>query len=134
MLHKLIPLESFVLLALILYVALDCFLVAVLTHRINVVAAGPELASPENLRDLRVKREELSCSETFDYLDDLFWRLHGNSLNEEVHMILVCSNFNEPDLIRNLNLSTHFLEGLLNCFCENLLSELCRTNEVVEKQ
>ena len=56
--------------ALLLHVLFDHLLIAVLPHRVRVVAACPELSSPEHLLRLGVHAKYLPRREALDDLHD----------------------------------------------------------------
>jgi hypothetical protein len=123
-----------VLLALVLDVLPYCFLVPVFANGIHIVPAGPEVASPEHFLDLGVKAEHLFGSNAFRGFHDLSWRHHGYGLNEEVNMILICSDFDVIQFVALLDFVTDILESLFVLFCEYLPAIFCRANEVIKKK
>ena len=131
LLDKIFSLKLLVVHALILNIGLNDIFVAVLSHSVHVVAARPEFASPEDLRDLGVQLQEFPCGEALDDLDDAFGGLHGDGLHEEMHMILICTYIHKLDFVRHLNLRIHLFERMFNCLGEDLLPVLGRTDEVV---
>lgn len=77
--------------------------------------------------------EQFPRCETLDDLDDALGRLHGNGLDEEVHMILICSNFYEDDFVELFNLLAYVFQGLLDRLGEHLPTVFRRTDKVVEE-
>ena len=68
-------------------------------HRTDVIPVWPELSTPELFFDLGNSLEDLLGGNTLHGLDDVLWKHHWYWLDEEVHMILVCPNLEEMEVI-----------------------------------
>jgi hypothetical protein len=80
---------------LILHIVFQYFKVAILSHRIDVVAVSPELSSPEERLHLGMLFEHLSRGYAF-YGSDHIGRLYTwNGLDEEMGMIAIETYFEE---------------------------------------
>ena len=123
-----------VLFSLILDVALDDFFIRILTNCVHVKATGPEITSPENFLDLRVRLEDMLGREALGNLCDLAWRKNRDTLNEKMHMIQICSDLDETDFIASLDTETHVFKRSLDRFSKSFFPVFHRTNQVIQKQ
>ena len=103
-----------ILLALVLYIVSDDRLVAVLSDRIDVETACPEVSSPELFFDFRVREEQLFRNDTFDRLHHSCREHSWDALDKKVHMIFVCTNLYELYFIALADLFTRLFQGF---FC-----------------
>ena len=120
--------------ALLLHVLLDYPFIAILSYGVHVVAACPEPPSPEHLLYLCMHAKYLPGS---DALDDLYDRRrlhHGNTLGEEMHVILVGTNLHKMDLVSLRNTHADLFQGILRCFRKYLPPVFCRAYDVVEEE
>jgi len=117
--------------ALLLHVLLDYPFIAILSYGVHVVAACPEPPSPEHLLYLCMHAKYLPGS---DALDDLYDRRrlhHGNTLGEEMHVILVGTNLHKMDLVSLRNTHANLFQSILHCFGEYLPPVFRRTYDMV---
>ena len=128
---ELAAIDSFVLLSLILNIALDDIFVGILPNRVHVETARPEVPSPQEFPDLGVFVEDVSCRESLHNLGNARWREGRNTLEQEMHMILICPDFDETDLKALLNLKTHLFERPLCGFCKSFSPVFHGTDQVV---
>ncbi len=70
-----------------------------LPDSIGIVTACPEVAAPEQLFDFGAMEKYLFGSDRFDYGDYPRDRQCGDTLDEEVDMVLVGTDFNKKDLM-----------------------------------
>jgi hypothetical protein len=126
--------EELVLLPLVLNIALDHFFAGVLPHGVHVVAARPEVTSPQHLFDFWVVVEDMLGSQAFDDLDDLGGRKNGNRLEKKMHMVLIRANLDEPEFIALLDGKTDVFECFFHWFCKCFLSIFHRTHQMIEKE
>ena len=92
-----------------------------------------EFPSPKLLFDLWTGLEDLPGSEAFGDLNDFLGRVHGNRLDEEMHVVLVCADLKVRDFITFGDFFADFLELSVYCFREDHSTILGRTDEVVEQ-
>jgi hypothetical protein len=114
-------------------VALDFPFASVATNGADVVSVGPELSAPEVLLDLGYSGEDFSTSNALNSSDNLRGAVRRYRLNEEVHMILVCADLEEEQVIPICYLQTNRLESLIHFREKNRSSVLRRTDKVVEQ-
>ena len=105
----------------------------VLPDGVDVVAACPELATPQHLLDFGVAFEELLCSNALDGLHDVLGGCCGDGLDECVHMIFVRAQFDEVDVIALLYFKTDCFECVDDTVGQNFPSVLDGENHVVQK-
>ena len=131
---ELISMNLMVRSALLFYILADCLFIAVLPDGVRVVAACPELSSPKHFLHFTVCAEYLPGSDAFHDLHNYLWGHHGYTLNEEVHMIFIGSNFHEMDLMPFRNTHTDLFQSILHCFTEYLPPVLHRAYYVVKEK
>ena len=95
--------DLFVLHSLLLDIALDHFFIRILTHCVHVETTRPEVATPQNLLHFWVVLEDVLRSETFDNLDNFGRREDGDTLDEKMDVILICSDLDEAKFVPLLN-------------------------------
>jgi hypothetical protein len=84
----------------------------VISHRSNIVASSPQLATPVRLAQPGEFGIQLTCRDTFDHIHHLRWRISGWTTNKQMHMIrLHCQRFDFP-VISPTNLTHQFLQPL----------------------
>ena len=120
-------------LSLFLDILLDLFFVSMQSHGVDIVAAGPELAAPEKLLDLRMSQENLLCGDTFRDLGNLGGLHHGYGLDQKVDMVFIGSYFDKVEFIGWSEFYADFLEGCFHGPRKHLPSILCRTNQMVQE-
>ena len=120
--------------ALFLHVLLDHLFIAVLSYGVRVVAACPELSSPEHFLHLCMRVEYLLGGEAFNDLHDHFRGHHGNTLDEEMHVVLVGSNLHEMNLVSFRNAHADLLQSIFHCFGKYLSSVFCRAYDMVKEE
>ncbi len=120
--------------ALVLEVFLYYLLIGILPHGVHVVATGPELASPEHLFHLRMKAENLFRDDALHRTDYLLRGVNRNTLDQEMHMVPVQTDFQKVDIVTLLYPKTDLFEGLRNRIAQNLSPIFDRTNKMVQKQ
>src|SRR3989344_73930 len=69
------------------------------TDGVNIVTFRQELSTPQHPLDLWILFEYCPCRDALDCLNDLFGRCCGDGLYEQVHMVAVCADFDEVDVI-----------------------------------
>ena len=119
---------------LLLHILFDHLFIAVLPDGVRVVAACPELSSPEHLLHLCMHAKYLPGGDTLDDLHDRLRWHHGHTLNEEMHVILIGSNLHKMNLVSFRNAHADLLQGILDCFGECLPPILRRAYYVVEEE
>ena len=82
----------FVILSLVLNVLPDHGLVVVLSHGIEIKAAGPEVAAPEHSLDFRMAVEDLPGSDALDRSDHAGGEDIGHGLDQEMHVVFIKSH------------------------------------------
>ena len=96
-----------ILFSLVLHIAFDDFLVGILSDRVHVKATRPEVSTPEEFFDLRMRIEDMFGCEAFGDLGYFGGCKDRNALNEEMDMVLVRSNLDEPEFIALLDFQTN---------------------------
>lgn len=124
---------SGVLSTLISYIVCDDGLCRVLTDGVDIVSFRPELTTPQHPFDLWVVFEEFFNSDALDGLNDALWGCCGDGLYEHVHMITVCSDFDEVDIIAFLYFKTGFFQSFDDTVGQYFPSILGRTYDVVQQ-
>ena len=120
--------------ALVLDVAPDHLFVRILSNRVHVVAARPEIATPEHLFDLRVGLKDMFGCEAFRDLCNLCWGENRSALDEEMDVIKIRPNLYEPKFVALLNFQTDLFQCLFHWFCQSFFPVLHRTHQVVEQK
>ncbi len=120
--------------ALLPHVILNGGFIARSADGVDVKAGGPESATPENLPNLGMTIKELSCREALDDSGNFCRREHGNGLEQEMDVILVCPDFNEGDFVVLGDGPADIFQGFLDWLCKHLLPALNRANEVIEEK
>lgn len=126
--------DSFVLLSLILNIALDDIFVGILPNCVHVETARPEVSSPQKFSDFGVGMENMSCSEALHNLGNTRRGEGRNTLQQKMHVILICPDFDETDLEALLNLKTDLFERPLRGFCKSFSSVFHGTDQVVQQK
>ena len=119
--------------ALGLHIRLYGIFISMTSNRIDIVPFGPELAAPKLLFHLRVKHENLFSRDALDCLDNLAWTHRWNTLYQKMNVVVVCSNFNEFNLISLRYLKANVFQALVNSLTEYNPAIFCRAYKVVEK-
>ena len=112
----------------------DYFFIPVLSNGVDVVSAGPELASPEDAGDLGVTAEKLAGRDTLDDCGETCGGNGGNALEEEVDVVFVRPDLDEADFVGGTKVEADVFERLFNRLREYLLSVFGGTNQVIEEQ
>ena len=84
----------------------DHLLVAVLTDRVEVVAAGPELATPQLLLDGWVTFEDFPARDALGRLNQTARQHGGHALDQEVGMVFVSADLEVANFVTVLDLPT----------------------------
>ena len=92
----------------------DGILIAMFSNSSSKVAVRPEFASPQLLFHFRTTPEHLSCGKAFYDRYDFCYAIGWNGLNQEMHMILICTNLQEFQLVSLLYVQTDFLHNLVH--------------------
>ncbi len=101
---------------------------------IDPIAVRPEFTAPELVFDFGVLLEDLLGSDRFDRLHDPLG-LHGRyALDQKMHVILVCTDFEEVDLVPLGDLKADCLQSQIDGFGEHQLSILRWAYDVVDEQ
>ena len=119
--------------ALFLYIAANLFFTGISSDRTDIVTIRPELAAPELLLYGRNSAEYLARSYALDRSHDLGWTVAWYRLHEEMYMVWVCADFQEPYLIPLLYRQTDFLQHLLNFGRKHRSAILDRTHNVIHQ-
>jgi len=125
--------ENIVSVALGFNIALNSRFTSLTGNRVDVIPIGPELSTPEFRPKVGKTSEYLSGGKAFDHSGQLRRRVHRHGLDEEVDMVLVCSNLDEVDLVSPGNFRTHLFELLIYLRVKPLLSPLTNTYQVVQQ-
>ncbi len=108
--------------------------VAVLANRVYIIAFCPELSTPQLLFDFGMLCKDSFRRDAFDCLDDASRREVGNGLDEEMDVVLICSDFMKSDLVPLLDTEAHVLQRLCDLWCEYVPSILRWADEVVQEE
>jgi len=95
------------------------------------VSIRPEFSSPKFFLHLWASFEDFSCGEALDRRYHLGYCVCRDGLDEEAHVVLVCTNLQEFQLVSVLNLYAHILHDHVYIFIEHGTSVLCRKNKMV---
>lgn len=114
-------------------VALNRPFAPVAADRTDVESIRPELSTPEIVLDRGDAAEDLPSRETLDNPDQLRRAVRWDRLHQEVHMIPVCPNLQENDVIPFGDLQTDISEHHIHLGREDGPPVLRRTHEVVEQ-
>ena len=106
-------------------------LAAMLSNRGGEIPIRPEFASPELFFHLRTSLENLTRRKTLDGRYYLGHTVCRNRLNEKMHVILVCTDFQKLYLISILNLYAHPFHHCVHFLIEYGSSVLRRKNQMV---
>jgi len=85
--------------ALIFDVVLYHILAAVESHRVDVVAAGPEFSSPQHFLDFWIMFKNFLGGNAFDCLGYLLRGQRRHALDQKVYMVNICSYFCKVNFI-----------------------------------
>ena len=94
-------------------------LIAMFANSSSKVAVGPKFASPQLLFHFRTTPEHLSCGKAFYHRYDFCHAICWNGLNQEMHMILICTDLQEFQLVSLLYVQTNFLHNLVHMIIKN---------------
>ena len=86
-------------LSLLLDILLDHGFVAILAYRVEIEAAGPELASPEEFLDFAVVSKDLSGGDALDRAHHLGGEDIRDALDQEVGMVVIQANLDKMDFV-----------------------------------
>ena len=114
-------------------VFLDHLLIAMRPHRRDEVAVRPELPAPQILLDLRAGAEDLSSRDALDDLHDLLRTVHRHTLHQKMHMVCVCPDFQELDLVSLFDFSANFFELGVHFRTEHGATIFRWTNNVIHQ-
>ena len=92
----------------------DGILIAMFSNCASKEAIRPEFASPQLLFYFRTTPEHLSCSKAFYDRYEFGYAIGWNGLHQEMHMILVCADLQEFQLVLPLYVQTDFLHHLVH--------------------
>jgi hypothetical protein len=83
-----------------------------ITRRSNIIASGPQLATPVCLTQPGKPSIQLTRCDTLDHIHHLRWRITGWTTNKQMHMVrLRCQGFDFPVVCRT-NLADQSLQSL----------------------
>ena len=91
----------------------DGILIPMFSNSASKVAIRPEFASPQLLFHFRAALEHLSCGNAFYHRYDFGYTVCWNGLHQKMHMILICTNLQEFQLISLLYVQTNFLHHIV---------------------
>lgn len=112
----------------------DYLFIPVVSYGVDVVPAGPELASPEDAGDLRMTAEEFTGRDAFDDGGETGRGKDGDALKEEVNVIFIGSYLNEVDFVGGAEFQTDFPKRLFNRIGEYFLSVFGGADEVIQEK
>lgn len=121
----------FVILSLVLNVLPDHGLVVVLSHGIEIKAAGPEVAAPEHSLDFRMAVEDLPGSDALDRSDHAGGEDIGHGLEQEVDVVVIQANLGKVNFIAFRDAQTNGFEGLGDWGGDGFSAILDREDRVV---
>ena len=121
-------------LSLLLNILLDHGFVAVLAHRVEIEAAGPELAAPEEFLDFPMLSEDLSGGDALDRAHHLGGEDIRDALDQEVGMVVIQANLDKVDFIAFGDAETGGFQGFGNSLGDGLSAILDREDRVVQEQ
>lgn len=119
--------------ALLLYIFAYHLLVPVLSYRAYVITVCPELPSPQLLLYLCTPHKYLSCRYAFYDLHDLLRTLHRYTLNQKMHVILICPYFQKCYLVSMTDPKTDLFEFLVYFRTKYNSSVLGWADDVIQK-
>ena len=130
---KLLPMYLLIPRTLTSDVLLDARFVALLPYGTHKIPVAPKLSSPQLLLYLWTGCQYLPCRDALDDLYDSLRTIHWHRLHQKVHMVLVCTNFDECHLISFADFHTCLFELFVHWRREHHSPILCRTHNVVQK-
>ena len=92
----------------------DGILIPMFSNSASKVAIRPEFASPQLLFHFRTTPEHLSCGNAFYHRYDFGYAVCWDGLHQKMHMILICTNLQEFQLISLLDVQTDFLHHIVH--------------------
>ena len=95
-------------------ILVDGILIAMFANSSSKVAVGPEFASPQLLFHFRTTPEHLSCGKAFYHCYDFGYAICWNGLHQKMHMILICTNLQEFELVSLLYVQADFLHNIVH--------------------
>ena len=119
--------------ALVLNVVANDCLVPVATDRVDVIAARPKSAAPQLSFDAWDAPKNLASGNTLYRLNDLRRTHRRHGLNEEMHVIFVRANLDEPNLVAIANVEANIAKRRIDFIREDRTAVLRRTDNVVEQ-
>ena len=119
--------------ALLFDVLADHLLVAVLSNRADVIACGPQLATPQLLLHLWITRKDFSRRDALDDLHDPLWAVHRYRLHQKMDVVLVGANLQKRNLKAFADLDANLFELLIYFRCKYHTAVLGWTNDVVQQ-
>ena len=105
--------------------------IAMFANSSSKVAVGPEFASPQLLFHFRTTAEYLSCGKAFYDRYDVCYAIGWNGLHQKMHMILICTNLQEFQLVSLLYVQTNFLHNLVHMIIKYCTPVLGRKYQMV---
>src|SRR4051794_35506896 len=85
----------------------------------DIVTITPELTTPQLLLDTRHPYKDFACCQALDNAHDLGGTIAGHGLDEKMHMITVCPNFQKSQFVTLGDLQAHRLQHLIHIFTEH---------------
>ena len=104
-----------------------------LPDRADEVPGTPELSAPQLFLDFRASGEDFSGRNAFDDLDEPLRAVERYGLHEKMHMVFICPNLKEGDLVSLANRQTGFLEFLIHRWRKDHPPILGWADDVVEQ-
>ena len=129
-----LPLELSVLHALALDIALDHIFIGVLPYGVHVETTRPEMPSPEELFDCGVGLEDMFGCEAFYNLRYARGGEEWDALEEEVDVVAIRTDFDEPYLVALLDLLAHLCESMNDGFGKGFFPVFHGTDQMVEQE
>ena len=102
------------------------------TDRTRVVSIRPELASPQMLLDARNFPKNFSRRDALDRSYYFRGAIPRYRLDEEMHMVLVCTDLQKFDLVALRNLEADRLQNFVNRSRKNRPAVLFRKHQMIE--
>ena len=108
-------------------------LVAVLTHRADVITRAPKFAAPQLLFYFGARGKDFSRGYAFDDLYNLLRTVHRYRLHQKIHLVFVSTYLDKRNFIAVADFHTHLFEFLVYLRTENHSTVLRWANDVIQK-
>src|SRR5690554_5731583 len=111
----------------------DDILSTVLTDGVHEITLAPKLPTPKLLLHFGAPFENFPGQDALYHRDNLCYAVRGNTLNQEMNVVLVGANLQKADLISFLNLCASFSHNLVDRIVDNNPTVFRTTDQMVKQ-